>query len=107
MFRRVLATATSLLVAAAIPPAISAEAVRKQVGDSTHTSIIQINLRVDDIPDSGHLVFFSNGLHQVDYNQLPEIDEARIGDPVLFCLVQLPKDCHSGDDRGQIYKTTD
>ena len=86
---------------------MSAEAIPKRIGDCTHTRITEIGNRLGDTPGSGSLVVFSNGLHQVSYEQIPEVDESRVGDSVLFCLFELPKDCPPGDDRGKVYKTTD
>jgi hypothetical protein len=41
----------------------------------------------------------------VSYDELPEINESKAGDPVSICLTELPKECPPGDDRGKIYKT--
>ena len=59
------------------------------------------------IPDSGSAVRFANGGYEVGYDELRAIHRARVGDPVLMCLVYIPSDCPPGDARGRTYTTTD
>lgn len=58
------------------------------------------------IAGSGSVITFTNGGYQVSYEQVPEVDNSRVGDPVIMCLVRIPKDCPLGDDRGREYHVT-
>ena len=56
--------------------------------------------------DPGTGVAFANGGAQVSYDREASIERSRIGDSVRMCLIELPKDCPPGDDRGKVYTTT-
>jgi hypothetical protein len=58
------------------------------------------------IPESGSAVVFKNGGSGVSYDIVPAIQNSRVGDHVLICLVFVPKGCPPGDDRGKIYTVT-
>ena len=58
------------------------------------------------IPGSGSAVTFNNKGYQVSYAEEPAILHSRRGDKVYMCLMQVPRDCPPGDDRGRIYTTT-
>jgi hypothetical protein len=91
--------------AAARPPAM-------RVGTCVRTSIREVSQRLEDgathrpMPDSGSAVEFANGLYQVSYDQVPEVNRSRRGDPVFVCLMNLPQHCPPGDVRGKLYTTT-
>jgi hypothetical protein len=76
------------------------------------TRVATIGHRLEDgythkpMMNSGSAISFTNGLAQVSYDELPEITQSKRGDPVLVCLVFVPKHCPTGDDRGKIYTTT-
>jgi hypothetical protein len=55
---------------------------------------------------SGTSVFFENGGSQVSYDKISAIVSSKKGDHVLICLVFIPSNCPAGDDRGNIYTTT-
>lgn len=84
------------------------------VGECAKTKITAITTRfgetlkppVSDDVDPGTAVSFANKGYQVTYTYEPAIARSAIGDPVLICLVSLPKDCPKGDDRGKVYATT-
>jgi hypothetical protein len=84
----------------------------KQVGDCARTRISLITHRLEDgnthkpVLDSGSAIEFANRLYQVSYDEVPEVARSRVGDTVLVCLVQLPKHCPRGDNRGKMYTTT-
>ncbi len=100
-----------LAALAAAGPAL-AEGMPKHVGQCVTTKVYRIGNRLQDgvtgkpIAGSGGAVDFVNGGYQVSYDQVPEVDASRPGDPVKICLVSVPKHCPPGDDRGKIYKTT-
>jgi hypothetical protein len=101
------------MLAAVSFPAGAAPAVPAKLFDCVHTRIAKIETRLYDgktntpVPGSGSAVSFTNGLYQVSYDQIPAIDKASAGDPIFICLVELPKDCPPGDNRGKVYTATD
>jgi hypothetical protein len=100
------------LAGVALSTAASARGVPVREGECARSMITSIGERLVDartnqpIALSGSSVDFANGLNQVGYDELPTIAQSRIGDPVMICLVQLPKHCPAGDDRGHIFTTT-
>jgi hypothetical protein len=58
------------------------------------------------IRGSGSAVTFANKGYQISYAEEPAILHSRRGDKVYMCLIQVPRDCPPGDDRGRIYTTT-
>ncbi|HLJ52554.1 MAG TPA: hypothetical protein VKT24_04160 [Rhizomicrobium sp.] len=101
-----------MALCASIDPALSAKALPAKVGDCALTRIVELSHRLGDratskpIMDSGSDVTFADKLHQVSYDELPEIGHSRAGDRVLICLVSIPQHCPKGDHRGKIYTTT-
>jgi hypothetical protein len=71
------------------------------------TAIKEIGHRLRQIPGSGPAISYTNGGFQVGYEDVPGIDRARVGDPVLMCLISIPKQCPPGDTRGRVYTVTD
>lgn len=67
---------------------------------------LQGGLNGPSIPDSGSAVKFANGINQVSYDELEVVHHARKGDPVLLCLIRVPRNCPPGDTRGRIYTAT-
>ena len=94
------------------PLAFASPALPTKISDCAVTHIATIGHRLEDgythkpMTNSGSAISFTNGLYQVSYDELPEITRSRRGDPVLICLVLVPKHCPTGDDRGKIYTTT-
>ncbi len=88
------------------PAAKAAGGMPARIGQCVATRIRTITTRLEGAPGSGSAVVMANGGYQVSYDQIPDVDRSRPGDPLVFCLVQLPRDCPKGDDRGKIYKTT-
>ncbi|MGH7077524.1 MAG: hypothetical protein ACREFU_05450 [Acetobacteraceae bacterium] len=82
-------------------------------GSCTRSAITWLGQRLTDgangppIAGSGSAVGFANGGYQVSYDEIPAINEARRNDPVVICLVRLPKNCPPGDARGRVYATVD
>ena len=98
-----------LLAASALaltPPALAKEPVPKKIGQCVATRIKTLESRLEDMPDSGSAVGYTNGLYQVSYEIVPGIATSRVGDRAKVCLVELPQDCPKGDDRGKVYKAT-
>src|SRR4051812_49966720 len=87
------------------PPAL-------RVGTCVRTTITHVTQRLEDgnthrvIADSGSAVEFANGLYQVSYDQVPAVNRARRGGPVVVCRISRPQHWPPGDVRGKLYTTT-
>ena len=88
------------------PQAAIASALPTQVGQCAATTVKDVSTRLQDTPDSGSAISFTNGGYQVSYDTVPEVEASRAGDAVRMCLVALPEDCPPGDVRGIVYKAT-
>jgi uncharacterized protein len=84
-------------------------ALPARVGDCALTAVKQVGTRLEDgqtgqqIPGSGSAVAEADGGYQVSYDTIPAIEASRPGDPVLVCLISIPRGCPPGDDRGRNY----
>jgi uncharacterized protein len=87
-----------------------AGALPTEIGRCANTAVAGIHSRfqenINASPDDGSVVEFENGGVQVSYEKEPGLLHAKVGDPVLMCLVEIPQDCPPGDDRGRVYTTT-
>lgn len=72
----------------------------ERIGGCNLTTVRSVGGRAGD---SGSAIEYENGQWQVDYNTIAGIHNSRIGDRVLLCLIEVPKDCPPGDDRGRTY----
>ena len=61
---------------------------------------------LEALEEAGAVFIFENGGVQISYERDEAVVHSRVGDPVRICLVELPKDCPPGDERGKIYRTT-
>jgi hypothetical protein len=90
----------------------AAEALPIAPGSCVLTQIASIGTRLVDgrtgqpMPGSGSAVTFANKGYQVSYGEEPPITRSRPGDRVYLCLMQIPRGCPPGDDRGKVYTTT-
>ena len=90
----------------------AAQGLPTHEGACVHTKIAQLEHRLHDTttgafdPHSGSAISFTNGGYQVSYEELPVLQGSRKGDPVLMCLIRIPRDCPPGDARGRVYTTT-
>jgi len=75
----------------------------KKIGQCEKTEISELGGRLQGMPDSGTAVVYSNGLVGISYDVVSAVRNSRVGDPVMVCLVSIPKDCPKGDDRGKVY----
>lgn len=92
----------AMLICTATLPATAA-GVPTELGQCVKTTIAEVGSRLEGVPDSGDAVVYANDIYGVSYSDVPGLDDARVGDPVKLCLVELPQDCPPGDDRGKIY----
>ncbi len=112
MVWRGLSSAAIFLLAVIDTGASAAESLPAKVGDCARTRVAKVEQRLVDgktgkpISQSGSAVSFADGLYQVSYDEVAAINSSRAGDPVLLCLVSLPKNCPAGDDRGKMYTAT-
>ncbi|HEY2707500.1 MAG TPA: lysozyme inhibitor LprI family protein [Caulobacteraceae bacterium] len=78
-------------------------ALPRSVGVCALTTISRRGSRLQGDPGSGSAIEEANGAMQISYDQIPQIDASRRGDPVMVCLASVPRDCPPGDDRGKVY----
>ncbi len=57
--------------------------------------------------DAGTNVHFANGLYVVAYDRPWQLSEVKAGQKAVVCLMEIPHDCPTGDDRGRIFYTFD
>jgi TonB family protein len=90
------------------------EGLAKKVGQCVETSILAITDRSGkklspspskDGFDPGTAIKYANGGFQISYDKGAAIGRSTIGDKVKMCLVEIPRDCPPGDDRGRVYDT--
>ncbi len=82
------------------------------IGDCAMTHIAQLTTRFGEPlqgadPNAGAGIEFSNGGGQVSYDVPEALYDARQGDPVMVCLMSIPRDCPAGDERGRFYYSVD
>ena len=81
-----------------------------QCADTTITSITD-RFGADLTPskkgsEKGTFIRFSNSGVQVSLVKERSIVRSQVFDKVNMCLVEIPKGCPAGDNRGRLYKTT-
>ena len=90
----------------------AAQGLPTHEGSCVHTEIAQLEHRLQNTTtgafdtNSGSAISFTNGGYQVSYEELPVVQGSHKGDPVLMCLIKIPRDCPRGDARGRVYTTT-
>jgi uncharacterized protein len=57
--------------------------------------------------NAGSLVTFRNGGVQVSYEHDYGLANSQVGDAAVVCLINIPRDCPEGDDRGRVYYGVD
>jgi uncharacterized protein len=86
------------------------ETTPARIGDCAATHIDDRGTRfsetiTEEDNGEGSRVGYANGLSLVSYEHETVIVQSKIGDPVVTCLVSIPRDCPAGDDRGKGYVT--
>jgi hypothetical protein len=90
----------------------SAEPLPNREGTCARTKVAAVEQRLRNGPNgpfvagSGSAVRFANGGYQVAYAEIEAVRNSRTGDPVLICLIRIPRGCPAGDTRGRVYTTT-
>lgn len=90
----------------ALPPSVHAQsdsAPSLRLHQCVKTRISELGSRLENMPDSGSAVTYENGLYGVSYELVPAVRASRIGDPVIVCLVSIPRGCPKDDNRGKRY----
>jgi len=83
------------------------------IGKCSFTHIATLTARIGDdplataSPEAGSAATFTNGGTAVSYDREPGLVSASVGDPVVMCLISIPRDCPQGDVRGRVYYAVD
>ncbi len=79
------------------------------VGQCSVTHIKTLTTRLGDDPlatappEGGSAATFVNGGSAVSYDRDAGLAASMVGDPVVLCLMSIPRDCPEGDLRGRVY----
>jgi len=79
------------------------------IGQCVKTTVSKIGTRLtdgttgQDIVGTGSAITYANGGYQVSYDAIQGIENSQIGDQIYQCLISIPADCPTGDDRGKVY----
>jgi uncharacterized protein len=80
-----------------------------RVGACERTTVEWIGPRLQQIqgeaPD-GTSIRFDDAVRQVSYYPEPAVLSSHVGDPARVCLIEIPKGCPRGDNRGRVYRVT-
>lgn len=84
------------------------ENMPNQIGECSRTTISALvdrfGRRLDQADETtGSSVEFTNGGRQVSYAREVELALSEVGDDVVVCLIEVPRDCPEGDDRGHTF----
>ena len=103
-------TAVSLVLVQAGPAVAQGLPIREATCVNTRIAALEHRLQCGPdgafVSDSGSAVRFTNGGYQVSYQELPQLRQSRKGDPVMLCLIRIPRGCPQGDVRGRVYTAT-
>ena len=99
--------AKAMDVAAAVPSSRN-QPIPQRVGDCAVTHIAQLITRLGKPlagadPSEGAAVGYANRGWGVSYDMVDGLYNAQVGDPVVMCLMSIPRDCPRGDKRGRVY----
>jgi uncharacterized protein len=88
------------------------QAVPRKIGDCAMTHIARLTTRfgaplAGASPDAGTAIGYTNQGWGVSYDLVTGAYDAKVGDPVVMCLVSIPRDCPKGDVRGRVYYALD
>ncbi len=88
------------------------QALPQHIGDCALTHIDELITRFGDPlrgadANAGSGVVFTDGGTQISYDVVDALETAQRGDPVVLCLVSIPRDCPANDARGRIYYALD
>jgi uncharacterized protein len=77
----------------------------------THIKALTTRLGDDPLetasPEAGSAARFTNGGTAVSYDRESGLASSKVGDPVVMCLIAIPRDCPKDDLRGRVYYAVD
>jgi hypothetical protein len=71
-----------------------------KIGTCFDTQVASIGSRLENTPDSGDEVDYTDGHYQTSYDKSPVVQAFHVGDPIRLCVTDLPGHCPPADDRG-------
>ena len=74
-----------------------------KIGQCFNTQVASIGSRLENTPDSGDAVEYTDGHYQVSYETNPVVQKFHVGDPIRLCVIELPGHCPAADDRGILF----
>lgn len=78
---------------------------------STHIETLTTRLGDDPLetatPEAGSAATFTNGGGAVSYDREAGLAASKVGEPVIMCLISIPRDCPKDDDRGRVFYSVD
>lgn len=98
---------------AARTPKPTDQSLPEAVGKCGFTHIKTLTTRLGDdpletaSPDAGSAATFTNGGGAVSYDREPGLASSKVGDPVVMCLISIPRDCPKDDLRGRVFYAVD
>ncbi|MET2826796.1 lysozyme inhibitor LprI family protein [Mesorhizobium shangrilense] len=98
---------------AARNPGAADQPLPSSIGQCAPTHIKTLTTRLGDdpletaSPEAGSAATFTNGGTAVSYDREPGLASSKVGDPVIMCLISIPRDCPKDDERGRIYYSVD
>ena len=98
---------------AARTPKPTDQPLPEAVGKCGFTHIKTLTTRLGDdpletaSPDAGSAATFTNGGGAVSYDREPGLASSKVGDPVVMCLISIPRDCPKDDLRGKVFYAVD
>jgi uncharacterized protein len=101
------------LEAAARNPAGTDQPLPARIGQCASTHIETLTTRLGDDPletagpEAGSAATFTNGGTAVSYDREPGLAASKVGEPVEMCLISIPRDCPTDDERGRVYYALD
>lgn len=88
------------------------ESLPTEIGKCSKTTVSKIGTRLtdgttgQDIAGTGSAITYANGGYQVSYDAIQGIEDSLVGDKINLCLISIPTDCPTGDERGKVYSAT-
>jgi len=78
-----------------------------KIGTCFNSQVATIGSRLENTPDSGDAVTYTDGHYQTSYESSPVVQQFHVGDPVRLCVTDLPGHCPPADDRGISFVAVD
>jgi len=89
-----------------VPNLATSSVLPTEIGQCSKTTISKIGNRFfDDSNIGGTAIEYANSGYQVSYDTIWGSKDSVVGDEVYLCLVSVPENCPTGDDRGKVYSS--